>query len=284
LGLDEGVVREARRLISREDLEVERYLADIRRARQEALAAAEAAKAAREEAQRKEGELAEELRALEGSRREVINEARKQARRELREVREEIRHLVAEAKKKATSVEVEAKLTELEEELQPLPPLKKGAPLGELKVGETVWVEGLGKEGEVVGLEGDQVEVQVGPFRVKADIEDLAASIKDPEGREGPPREGVPGSISLPLSQPVPDFLDLRGDKAEEALWRLDKYLDDAFLSGLSSVRIIHGKGKGTLRRLVRQAVESHPLVASYRSGEADEGGDGVTVVRLVES
>ncbi len=284
LGLEEGVVREARRLISREDLEVEGYLTDIRRARQEALAAAEAAKAAREEAERKERELAEELKVLEASRREVINEARKQARRELREVREEIRHLVAEAKKRSMSVEVEAKLTELEEKLQPFPPVKKGAPLGELKVGESVWVEGLGKKGEVVGLEGDQVEVQVGPFRVKANIEDLAASVKDPEGREGPPRERAPGSISLPLSQPVPNFLNLRGDKAQEALWRLDKYLDDAFLSGLSSVRIIHGKGKGTLRRLVRQAVESHPLVASYRTGEADEGGDGVTVVRLVES
>ncbi len=282
LGLDEGVVREARRLISWEDLEVERYLDDIRRAREEALAAAQAAKAAREEAEGKERELAEELKALEGSRRQVINEARKQARRELREAREEIGHLVAEAKKKKT-VEAEAKLTELEERLPPLPPVKKGPPLGELKVGETVWVEGLDREGEVVGLEAAQVEVQVGPFRVKADIEDLAASVKDPEGREGPPREGAPGAISLPLSPPVPDFLDLRGEKAEEVLWRLDKYLDDAFLSGSLSVRIIHGKGKGTLRRLVRQAVESHPLVASYRSGEADEGGDGVTVVRLVE-
>jgi len=277
LGLDEGVVREARRLISREDLEVERYLDDIRRAREEALVAAEEARAAREEAKGKERKLAEELKALEGSCREVINEARKQARRELREVREEIRHLVAEVKRKATSVEVEAKLTELEEKLQPLPPVRKGPPLGELKVGESVWVEGLGKEGEVVSLEGDQVEVQVGPFRVKADIEDLVAG-------EGPSREGAPRSIFLPLSQPVPDFLELRGEKAEEALWRLDKYLDDAFLSGLPSVRIIHGKGKGTLRRLVRQAVEGHPLVTSYRSGEADEGGDGVTVVRLVES
>ena len=284
LGLDEGVVREARRLISWEDLEVERYLADIRRAHQEALAAAGAAKVARGEAERKEGELAEELKALEGSRREVINEARKQARRELREAREEVRRLVAEARKKARSVEVEAKLTELEEKLQPLPPVKKGPPLGALKVGAAVWVEGLGREGEVVGLEGDLVEIQVGPFRVKADIEDLAASIKDPEGRESPPRERAPGLISLPLSQPVPDFLELRGEKVQEALWRLDKYLDDAFLTGLSSVRIIHGKGKGTLRRLVRQAVESHPLVASYRSGEVDEGGDGVTVVRLVES
>ncbi|MFQ5885712.1 MAG: endonuclease MutS2 [Anaerolineae bacterium] len=277
LGLDEGVVREARRLISREDLEVEGYLEDIRRARQEALTAAEAAKEARKEAERKERELAEELKALEGSRREVINEARKQGRRELKEAREEIRRLAAEARKKPRSVEVEARLTDLEEKLQPLPPLKKGVPLGELKVGETVWVEGLGKEGEVVGLEGDQVEVQVGPFRVKADIEDLA------EGGTSP-RERAPGSTSLPLSQSVPDYLELRGEKAEEALWRLDKYLDDAFLSGLSSIRIVHGKGKGTLRRVVRQAVESHPLVASYRSGEADEGGDGVTVVRLVES
>ncbi len=277
LGLDEGVVREARRLISREDLEVEGYLDDIRRAREEALVAAEAAKAAREEAGRRERELAEELKALESSRREVINEARKQARRELREAREESRRLVAEAKKRSMSVEVEAKLTQLEEKLQPLPAVKKGPPLGELKVGETVWVEGLGREGEVVGLEGDQVEVQAGPFRVKAKIEDL-------EAREGSPRKRAPGSISLPLSQPVPDYLDLRGEKAEEALWRLDKYLDDAFLSGLPSIQIIHGRGKGTLRRLVRQAVESHPLVASYRAGEANEGGDGVTVVRLVES
>ncbi|MFQ6000982.1 MAG: endonuclease MutS2, partial [Anaerolineae bacterium] len=133
LGLDEGVVREARRLISREDLEVESYLDDIRRAREEALAAAQAAKAAREEVEGKERELAEELKALEGSRREVINEARKQARRELREAREEIRRLVAEAKKRP--VEVEAKLTDLEERLQSLPPVKKGVPLGEVKVG-----------------------------------------------------------------------------------------------------------------------------------------------------
>lgn len=276
LGLNEGVVGEARRLISREDLEVEGYLEDIKRAREEALEAAQAVKAAREEAEGKEREVAEELKALEDSRREVINEARKQAQGELREVREEIRRLIREAKR-AAPVEVEAELADLEEKVESLPPVKKGVPPGEVKVGASVWVEGLDREGEVVGLEGDQVEVQVGSFRVKAHIEALTA-------RVGLPRERARGSISLPLPQPVPDYLEVRGEKAQEALWRLDEYLDDAFLSGLSSVRIIHGKGRGTLRRLVREAVESHPLVASYRSGEANEGGDGVTVVRLVES
>jgi len=63
---------------------------------------------------------------------------------------------------------------------------------------------------------------------------------------------------------------------------RLEKYLDDAYLAGLPWVRIIHGKGTGALRRAVREALAHHPLVAEMRPGEQGEGGDGVTVVRLV--
>jgi DNA mismatch repair protein MutS2 len=75
--------------------------------------------------------------------------------------------------------------------------------------------------------------------------------------------------------------LDLRGQRVEEALLEVDKYLDDAFLTGLPFVRIVHGKGTGTLRQAVRQQLHKHPLVNSYRSGEQGEGGSGVTVAYL---
>ena len=68
----------------------------------------------------------------------------------------------------------------------------------------------------------------------------------------------------------------------EEALLKLDKYLDGAFMAGLYRVRIIHGKGTGTLCRLVRERLAKHPLVESYRPGGYGEGGNGVTIAELV--
>ena len=73
----------------------------------------------------------------------------------------------------------------------------------------------------------------------------------------------------------------LRRLPVEEALWRLDQYLYDAFMAGLSSVRIVHGKGTGTLRHAVHESLAKHPLVKSYRLGDYGEGDYGVTIVEL---
>jgi DNA mismatch repair protein MutS2 len=75
--------------------------------------------------------------------------------------------------------------------------------------------------------------------------------------------------------------LSLRRLTVDEALWRLDQYLYDAFMAGLSSVRIVHGKGTGKLRRTVHESLAKHPLVKSYRLGDYGEGDYGVTVVEL---
>jgi DNA mismatch repair protein MutS2 len=73
----------------------------------------------------------------------------------------------------------------------------------------------------------------------------------------------------------------LRRLTVEEALWRLDQYLYDAFMAGLPSVRIVHGKGTGRLRHAVHESLDKHPLVKSYRLGDYGEGDYGVTVVEL---
>jgi DNA mismatch repair protein MutS2 len=78
--------------------------------------------------------------------------------------------------------------------------------------------------------------------------------------------------------------IDLRGETVNEALKHLERYLDEASLASLPWVRVIHGKGTGTLRREVRRFVDDHPLVSSYESAARREGGEGATVVRLVKA
>jgi len=82
---------------------------------------------------------------------------------------------------------------------------------------------------------------------------------------------------------PTKDEVRLRHLTVDEALPKLDQYLHDAFMAGLYQVRIIHGKGTGTLRRVVQEQLDKHPLVKSYRLGEYGEGGDGVTIVQFTE-
>jgi len=83
--------------------------------------------------------------------------------------------------------------------------------------------------------------------------------------------------------RPTIDEIHLRHLTVDEALLKLDQYLDDAFITGLYQVRVVHGKGTGTLRQAVREQLAKHSLVKSYRPGGYGEGGAGVTIVQLAE-
>ncbi|MBA7642352.1 Endonuclease MutS2 [subsurface metagenome] len=81
----------------------------------------------------------------------------------------------------------------------------------------------------------------------------------------------------------VADEVHLRRLTVDEALLKLNQYLNDAFMAGLHRVRVVHGKGTGTLRRVVTEQLTDHPLVKSYRLADCGEGGAGVTIVELVQ-
>ena len=78
--------------------------------------------------------------------------------------------------------------------------------------------------------------------------------------------------------------LDLRGERVEAGLERMEQYLNNAYMARLPWVRIIHGKGTGAMRDAVRNSLRNHPLITQSRSGEQGEGGDGVTVAKLVNT
>jgi DNA mismatch repair protein MutS2 len=89
---------------------------------------------------------------------------------------------------------------------------------------------------------------------------------------------------SLPERGKSPGLeLDLRGTRVEEAVQAAEEYVDAAYMAHLPFVRIIHGKGTGVLRKSIRDMLKAHALVAKFAPGSAKEGGDGVTVVTLVE-
>jgi DNA mismatch repair protein MutS2 len=281
LGLAKKIVAQAAQSLAPEDVEVESLLADIKRARDEAAEALQAAEESRAEAQRLKSDLEEKLAAIEEERRETLNRARQQARLELAEVRQELQAISRAIKpqvKRQELPQARARAKELEETILPPEPPLRLHPIDKekLQVGQSVWVEDLHQRGQITGLlDEEQVEIAVGKFRVQVKLDDLERVEEEAEAR--PERTYV---ARLPQT-PAPSSLHLRGYRAEEALIELGKYLDQAYLSHLPEVRIVHGKGTGTLRQLVREELHRHPLVASYRPGFPEEGGEGVTVVEL---
>jgi DNA mismatch repair protein MutS2 len=152
--------------------------------------------------------------------------------------------------------------------------------------GDRVTVAHLGLKGDVVEMTGGTATVRAGAVTVKVPARALrvvqrgvGAPSPQPSPWKGPGARG----ISAPQRErgAVGAELHLIGRTADEAREALEKYLDDAFLAGLPSVRIIHGKGTGTLRRAVHELLAGHPLVEEHRAGALHEGGDGATVAQL---
>jgi DNA mismatch repair protein MutS2 len=113
-------------------------------------------------------------------------------------------------------------------------------------------------------------------------IRSRLADIERPSGEPVEVTPQVSSTTQTPIFHPSPGMeLDLRGQRAEDALEALDRYLESAFLAGMPFVRIIHGKGTGRLRQVIREALQKSPHVDRFEQGLEQEGGDGVTVAHL---
>jgi DNA mismatch repair protein MutS2 len=289
LGLPSAIVQTGRALVSSEDLEAESLLAEIQQAQRDAAAARDEALLAQQRAGQQERRLTARLSAIEAEREAILGEARTEARRLLDQIRADVGALRDELSSRSSPAalgeewlaQARARLAEQEQALAAQPPSlvpEETTLPGEIEVGDVVFIRGLSTTGEVTALDGDMAEVQVGAFGVRVQREELERRARRQK------TEATPQTVRADTLAAPPLELDLRGKRVQEVLPTLDKYLDDAFLAAMPFVRIIHGKGTGTLRQAVQQQLRAHPLVKSFRTGADGEGGSGVTIAYLAES
>jgi DNA mismatch repair protein MutS2 len=275
LGMPEALIARAQRYVSPEALRLEALLTEAERLRAEAARAWEEAEQARAAARALEAEWRERIARIEAERERLLREAREQIEALLREAQEEVERVRRQVRR-IHQAEVEAARQRLEalraraRSLRTSPPAAPEAPAGPaFAIGDRVWVRPLQAEGEILHIEGEEADVQVGRWRLRMPLADL-----ERRDRPTPPPAAAP---SPPPPAGVALDLDLRGMRVEDALPVLEKFLDDAFLAGMPFVRIIHGKGTGALRRAVRERLKGHPHVEAFEPTP----DDGATVVRL---
>ncbi|MFO7634135.1 MAG: endonuclease MutS2 [Caldilinea sp.] len=299
LGLNPVIVEEAESIVRPDTLQADKLLDDIRRAKQEAFEVAERAKARERQGQLFEADLRYQLAQIEQARRTVIGETRTLMQAELEEAGKEIEQLRRQARSGFGSssgaaahedflVRAEKELSRRKQSTEEvnqrviMPGSAQDRLTGPVEVGDIVWVASLQASGEVLAAYDatDEADVQLGNFRLKLPIKRL-------ELRQKAVKEAAAPAVTIRNSGPAPSpgiELDLRGERVEEGLDRLERYLNDAYRARLPFVRIIHGHGTGAMKAAVRDALKRHPLVGTMRSGDAGEGGDGVTMVKLVSS
>jgi DNA mismatch repair protein MutS2 len=244
-----------------------------------------------------------ELEAARATARETVARAKADAQRLVSEVRrhvnEEWDRLKRAEKSRPELERARKRLLETAQQVEqaagPIAP--EAAAPGEAAAGDRVEIAHLGLKGEVLAIDGQTATVQAGAVTVKVPLQALRVVPRGPSPGPAPQRgegdsyprprrgrgQGERGGVSTPGKSGVAVEMNIIGRTTDEARDLLEKYLDDAFLAGLVSVRIIHGKGTGALRRAVEEVLSAHPLVAEHRPGAPSEGGGGATVATLTQ-
>ena len=266
-------------LIGKLDRDLE-YLAREKRGLEERLAKAEA----------RESESAAKMATLEQMEKDLIRQAAEKLEEQLRDGRREIDAVVKELRDgqaKATTLK-EAK-EKIEAQAEAVAALRKSTSPKRaldgrvLKKGERVWIEKFQTEGEVIEMIGNKkAKVAIGSAFMTVDTIDLTrlSPTEKQETGKGKPQKTGSVQASAAAGEFNPELM-LRGMTVEEAIERLDKFLDDAMLAGVGQVYIVHGKGTGTLRKNLTTYLKGHRAVESIRIGDWNEGGHGVTIARL---
>jgi DNA mismatch repair protein MutS2 len=307
LGLDESIIERAREFLGSAGVRMENLLEGLQSEQKAVADERFHLNMERVEAEYQRKQLEQERRQLEDQRVKILNDARAQAARELDEVRVSLAKVKVDVSRLNMTRErldnTRNKVRGLEEKVTPIPQPRRASKQveaeadskeeGPLRIGDTVRILSFGQNAELLGLTADRSEadVQMGALRMRVSVDNLERiSKRQAQSQTG--EQALPGSaaqaaqpaVVVPRYEDRPDVatqLDMRGWRVEEALEELESYLNDAAMSGISAVRIVHGKGTGALRSAVRQQLSHHPLVKSYVSAQPQEGGDGVTIVNL---
>ncbi len=269
-----STLEENRILIEKERLEIEQYKAEIATLK---------------------SQLEKKQENLDQKKAKILQEANEQAHAILREAKEyadqTMKNFNKFGKENISAKEMEAERQKLREQMNKVEKnisIKKEAKTGNLKasdlhLGDGVQVLSMNIKGTVSTLPDAKgyLFVQMGIMRSKIHISDLILLNEEPVIKAPNMQKTNTGKIKMSKSFSVGIEINLLGKTVDEAIAELDKYLDDAYLAHMPSVRVVHGKGTGALRKGVHQYLRSVKYVASFRLGEMGEGDAGVTIVEF---
>lgn len=297
LGIPRAILERARASLDPARVEAGQLLEQLQRERQSAEEARRLAERERREAARARARLEQEIAEERRRQQRRWRETEEESRRLLEELRREIDALRRAAQRGQVDRETLEQLTARAEQLAPIappaevsvpsPPVERagqaGAEQQPLAVGMEVMVSGLGVPGTITRLDAETAEVDVRGMRIRLRTEGLTPAPRaERQVHSAREREPATRVVLKARDQQVPLQLDLRGQRRDEAAQELDRYLNEAYLAGLRTVRIVHGKGTGAVRQAVHELLEHHPLVRRYALAQREAGGEGATEVELV--
>ncbi len=295
LGLPEHIIEDARKRLSEQDVSFEDLLADLETSRRTIEKEREEIASYKREAERLKEQAAKQQEKLDEQRDRIIREANEKANAILREAKEvadeTIRNFHKFGKENISAAEMEKERERLRKKIKDTSSSsdlgakksKKQHKPSDFKLGESVKVLSMNLTGTVSSLPDARgnVTVQMGILRSQVNISDLEI-IEEPTPYT--PKKfsrTSKGRIGMSKSMSVSTEINLLGKTVDEAVAELDKYLDDALLSHLSTVRVVHGKGTGALRKGIHEYLRRQKHVKSYHLAEFGEGDAGVTIVEL---
>lgn len=290
LGMPKRVIDQAHSLIDPDDEDAQQLIDDIRTRRDDVTAELVKARQADDDARELRRRAARVLREAEQIKRDARASAIAEVERELSDAREAAReiHRVQRSVSGVVPDRIEAarRMKVAEEQVREAE-RRKQAPTPEIRIdkapikpGDRVRVLAFDELGDVVSIVGGNAEIMLGSMKVRQPVTALervgkAKQREDIQSSASVARERQAATANMPIE------IDIRGKRAEEVGQIVDSYVNDAYLLGMPFVRVIHGKGTGALRSVVRDLLKDSPAVARAESAGQNEGGEGATVVHL---
>lgn len=297
LGLSPEIIGAAQELLSGREVRFEDLITDLELNRKTALLEKEKAEQLHAEVAELTEELQRQKDRLQAQKNDIIKQAKQDAYRILDDAKEEADQILRKMNKlaKAGSLrELEAERSQLRDKrsqaYQEMEAEKERSKkntkidLKSLRVGQSYLVTSLGQVGTLLSLPDSnrKVSVQLGIMTATVDVADLRiAAQTGSAGSSQPKMRSAFRSDHVAKSMTVSKEIDLRGYNGLDGIEVLDKYIDDVYLSSLNELNVIHGKGTGALRSQIHQFLKRDARVKSFRLGDINEGGSGVTVVTL---
>lgn len=295
LGLADSVIESAKSQMDNDAIDMEAILADLENSKRTIEQEQQEIAANKEEIQKLKNRLASKNEHIEQRRQDILRNAREEARDILEEAKAfadaSIRKYNNWEKKPQTASnkemekergEIRAKLNAVNGKLEYQAPNRKSKNKPtDFRLGDTVHVISLNLDGTVRSLPNQKGEmtVQMGILQSTVKISDV--ELVEEEKKQSKQQKTAQYRASVNKTKSIKPEINLLGMTVDEAVMELDKYLDDACLSHLNQVRVVHGKGTGALRRGIHEYLKRQSYVKSFRLGEFGEGDAGVTIVEL---